>query len=228
MSRRATPPFRADHVGSLLRPAGCCCSRARTTRRAARRDGAARGRGRGIRDGGADAGGRRPASRHRRRVPPRLLAHGLPLPVGGVNKVPDDIKVQFQQREGRHRVHPGGAPGRRQAPPRRADLRRGLHLPEIGRPRPRPSSPSRRRAWCTTAAAARRSIRVSIPTSRNSGDDLAAVYADEIAALGKLGCTYLQLDDTSLAYLNDPAQREHIAQARRRRRRAPASHLHPA
>ena len=29
----------------------------------------------------------------------------------------------------------------------------------------------------------------------------------EIAALGRLGCTYLQLDDTSLAYLNDPQQR---------------------
>ena len=27
-----------------------------------------------------------------------------------------------------------------------------------------------------------------------------------------LGCRYLQLDDTSLAYINDPAQREHIAQ----------------
>ena len=29
--------------------------------------------------------------------------------------------------------------------------------------------------------------------------------------LGELGCTYLQLDDTSLAYLNDPHQREYIA-----------------
>ena len=28
--------------------------------------------------------------------------------------------------------------------------------------------------------------------------------------LGKLGCTYLQLDDTSLAYLNDPTQRDYI------------------
>ncbi len=42
--------------------------------------------------------------------------------------------------------------------------------------------------------------------------DLGAVYAEQIAALGALGCTYLQLDDTSLAYLNDPAQREYIAQ----------------
>ena len=32
-------------------------------------------------------------------------------------------------------------------------------------------------------------------------------------ALGELGCTYLQFDDTSLAYLNDPRQREQIASA---------------
>jgi 5-methyltetrahydropteroyltriglutamate--homocysteine methyltransferase len=38
-------------------------------------------------------------------------------------------------------------------------------------------------------------------------DDLAAVYRDEIAALARLGCTYLQLDDTSLAFLNDPGRR---------------------
>ena len=42
-------------------------------------------------------------------------------------------------------------------------------------------------------------------------DDLIAAYADEVRALGDLGCTYLQLDDTSLAYLNDPRQRELIA-----------------
>jgi 5-methyltetrahydropteroyltriglutamate--homocysteine methyltransferase len=41
--------------------------------------------------------------------------------------------------------------------------------------------------------------------------DLGEVYADEIEALGKLGCRYLQLDDTSLAYLNDPAQRDYVS-----------------
>ncbi len=40
--------------------------------------------------------------------------------------------------------------------------------------------------------------------------DLGAAYADELAELGKRGCTYLQLDDTSLAYLNDPAQRDYV------------------
>ena len=57
-------------------------------------------------------------------------------------------------------------------------------------------------------------------------NDLTSAYADEVKALGDLGCTYLQFDDTSLAYLNDPKQREHVA-ALGRRRRAPARDLHP-
>ena len=42
-------------------------------------------------------------------------------------------------------------------------------------------------------------------------DDLTAAYAEEVRRLADLGCTYLQLDDTSLAYLNDPKQRELVA-----------------
>jgi 5-methyltetrahydropteroyltriglutamate--homocysteine methyltransferase len=41
--------------------------------------------------------------------------------------------------------------------------------------------------------------------------DLVAAYAEEVRRLGELGCTYLQFDDTSLAYLNDPKQRDHVA-----------------
>jgi 5-methyltetrahydropteroyltriglutamate--homocysteine methyltransferase len=41
--------------------------------------------------------------------------------------------------------------------------------------------------------------------------DLTAAYRDEVQRLGELGCTYLQFDDTSLAYLNDPKQREYVA-----------------
>ena len=39
-------------------------------------------------------------------------------------------------------------------------------------------------------------------------DDLAQVYRDEIAALYAAGCRYLQLDDTNLAYLCDPGMRQ--------------------
>ncbi len=48
------------------------------------------------------------------------------------------------------------------------------------------------------------------PNDEEFWTDLSAAYADQVKALGDLGCTYLQLDDTSLAYLNDPAQRAEL------------------
>ena len=41
--------------------------------------------------------------------------------------------------------------------------------------------------------------------------DLTAAYAEQVSRVGELGCTYLQFDDTSLAYMNDPHQRDYIA-----------------
>src|SRR3954470_12807731 len=41
--------------------------------------------------------------------------------------------------------------------------------------------------------------------------DLSAAYSKQVKEIAALGCTYLQLDDTSLAYLNDPAQRAELA-----------------
>ncbi|MBC8024322.1 MAG: 5-methyltetrahydropteroyltriglutamate--homocysteine S-methyltransferase [Burkholderiales bacterium] len=38
--------------------------------------------------------------------------------------------------------------------------------------------------------------------------DVATAYREEIRQLGEAGCTYLQLDDTNLAYLCDPKMRE--------------------
>ncbi|NMO90170.1 5-methyltetrahydropteroyltriglutamate--homocysteine S-methyltransferase [Actinomycetospora sp. TBRC 11914] len=51
--------------------------------------------------------------------------------------------------------------------------------------------------------------------------DLAGAYREEISRLYGLGVRYLQLDDTSLAYLNDPAQRESMAA-----RGEDADHMH--
>jgi len=39
-------------------------------------------------------------------------------------------------------------------------------------------------------------------------DDVAKAYREEIKQLAAAGCTYLQLDDTNLAYLCDPKMRE--------------------
>ncbi|MGE5306096.1 MAG: 5-methyltetrahydropteroyltriglutamate--homocysteine S-methyltransferase [Alphaproteobacteria bacterium] len=43
-------------------------------------------------------------------------------------------------------------------------------------------------------------------------DDLARVYREEIRALSELGCTYLQLDDSNMAYLCDEKMRESVRQ----------------
>jgi 5-methyltetrahydropteroyltriglutamate--homocysteine methyltransferase len=51
--------------------------------------------------------------------------------------------------------------------------------------------------------------------------DLTATYAEQVKAVAGLGCRYLQFDDTSLAYLNDPAQREQMAN-----KGEDAEHLH--
>jgi 5-methyltetrahydropteroyltriglutamate--homocysteine methyltransferase len=51
--------------------------------------------------------------------------------------------------------------------------------------------------------------------------DLTAAYQEEVKRLYDLGCRYLQLDDTSLAYLNDPEQRRAMAE-----RGEDAEHLH--
>jgi 5-methyltetrahydropteroyltriglutamate--homocysteine methyltransferase len=52
-------------------------------------------------------------------------------------------------------------------------------------------------------------------------DDLSAAYAQEVQQLHELGCTYLQMDDTCFAYLNDANQRQEILD-----RGEDAEHLH--
>jgi methionine synthase II (cobalamin-independent) len=50
--------------------------------------------------------------------------------------------------------------------------------------------------------------REAYPDMEGFYDDVAACYRDELKQLGAAGCRYLQLDDTNLAYLCDPKMRE--------------------
>ena len=100
--RRTSPPFRADHVGSLLRPPRAVegtggvrvpdgCQRRATARGRGRRDPLRR----------EDAARRRTAVGDRRGVPPRVVAHGLHLPARrDRERLPGDIKVQFHNEQG--------------------------------------------------------------------------------------------------------------------------------
>ncbi|MEU2348682.1 5-methyltetrahydropteroyltriglutamate--homocysteine S-methyltransferase [Modestobacter sp. NPDC049651] len=50
------------------------------------------------------------------------------------------------------------------------------------------------------------------PDEEQFWDALSAAYRQQVAGIAAQGCTYLQLDDTSLAYLNDPTQRAQLAE----------------
>jgi 5-methyltetrahydropteroyltriglutamate--homocysteine methyltransferase len=60
--------------------------------------------------------------------------------------------------------------------------------------------------------AGREGIEATYPDLDGFWRDLSAAYAAQLRGLAELGCSYLQLDDTSLAYVNDPRQRERLAQ----------------
>jgi 5-methyltetrahydropteroyltriglutamate--homocysteine methyltransferase len=113
----------------------------------------------------------------------------------------------------------------------------GFKLPDgrlqKGQPVPRVVSKLKRRSWMVRddfvflKALTRATPKVTLPApavahfylgpamidkaayadSREYLSDVAAIYREEIAELGRAGCTYLQLDDVSLAVLCDPAFR---------------------
>jgi 5-methyltetrahydropteroyltriglutamate--homocysteine methyltransferase len=212
VSRRDVPPFRADHVGSLLRPQELLRARedlaagrlsAEELRRledTAIRDVVRLQEGIGLRS--ATDGEFRRASWHMDFI----------YQLGGVAKVLDQsLKVQFQNRTGTIEFA---------APSLRVDGRLGIHHTIFGddfrflgdqvtmaTPKLTIPSPS-----MVHFRGGRASIDESVyPDLRAFWTDLADAYAEEVRRLAALGCTYLQLDDTSLAYINDARQREHVA-----------------
>ncbi len=56
--------------------------------------------------------------------------------------------------------------------------------------------------------------------------DLARLYREELADLGNAGCTYVQFDDTNLAYLCDPKMRENARQLGKDPNELPSTYAH--
>lgn len=205
------PPFRADHVGSLLRPA--YLSEAREQLAAGTIDAAAFDEvaDRAVREiiqlqedvgllGITDGEARRDTW-HMDYI----------YQIGGITKRDSDMKVRFHNEGGDIEWTPAklAVVDRLNLPSTifegaftflRDNVRRGVPKLTI----PSPSMVHYR--------GGREAVSTEVyPDLAAFYADLSAVYAREIAGLGELGCTYLQLDDTSLAYLNDPAQRAMIA-----------------
>ena len=206
-----SPPFRADHVGSLLRTRAVLQARddyaeGRITAEEKRRieDDAIRQIVKmqeeiGLQ--GVTDGEYRRASWHMDFI----------YQIGGITKAHDTLKVQFHNEAGDIEFTPAAL---RVAGKLR--LQKCIFgddfafLRSVAKATPKLTIPSPSMVHYRGGRAA---IDPSVyPDIEEFWRDLEQVYADQIDALGQLGCTYLQLDDTSLAYLNDPAQREYVSQ----------------
>jgi 5-methyltetrahydropteroyltriglutamate--homocysteine methyltransferase len=220
MSRRTTPPFRADHVGSLLRPPELLKARAehaagRLPAEALRavEDEAIRAVVRRQEEVGlqsATDGEFRRASWHMDFI----------YQLGGVHQAEERLHVQFRNEQGTIEFAPAALKVDGKVRLERTIFGDHLRfLQGVTRLTPKLTIPSPSMVHYRGGHAAL-DPRV-YPDEEPFWADLSAAYADEIRALAALGCTYLQLDDTSLAYLNDPRQRAQLAE-----RGDDSEHLH--
>jgi 5-methyltetrahydropteroyltriglutamate--homocysteine methyltransferase len=224
---RTSPPFRADHVGSLLRPPALLRARdefaaghinaeqLREAEDVAITEAVAMQRDVGLRS--ATDGEFRRASWHMDFI----------YQIGGISKAPGNLAVRFYNPAGQIEftpaaLHVGG----------RLRMEKTIFGEDFeflrsvvasqspsGGVTPKLTIPSPNMVHYRGGPA---SLDPAVyPGAEEFWHDLSAAYADEVARLAALGCTYLQFDDTSLAYLNDPAQRAEIAA-----RGEDADHLH--
>jgi methionine synthase II (cobalamin-independent) len=213
--RRSEPPFRADHVGSLLRPRDLLDARARHAAGEIDTDALREVEDRSVAEVVAlqrDAGLQTATDGEMRRTSWHM---DFIYQLEGVDRAEDKLQVHFHNAEGdldfesaalkvHDRVRLGEtifgdafsflAETVRQTAP---DLTPKLTIP----------SPS-----MVHYRGGRAAIDEGVyPELDEFWTDLSAAYAEQLRRVAELGCTYLQLDDTSLAYLNDPKQRELVA-----------------
>ena len=221
MSARTTPPFRADHVGSLLRPPGLLAAREdfaagripaeqlRAAEDAAIADVVRMQENVGLQS--ATDGEFRRASWHMDFI----------YQLGGIGQAPGNLSVMFHNPAGDIEYTPAAL-----TVTRKVGLDHTIFGPDfeylksvVTTAVPKQTIPSPNMVHYRGGPAM---IDPAVyPDIEEFWTDLAAAYADEVARLAALGCTYLQFDDTSLAYLNDPVQRAEIAA-----RGDDAEHLH--
>jgi 5-methyltetrahydropteroyltriglutamate--homocysteine methyltransferase len=204
MSRRATPPFRADHVGSLLRPAELLVAR----------DDLAAGRIDAAALAAVEDGAIRDAVKLQEDVGLQSATDGefrreqwhsdFLYAIGGIQKGALGQPLPVYKKDGQITWTPNAT-----------EVTGKLHLetPIFGdhftflartvtTATPKLTVPSPSMAH----------FRVDLSKSPYTDQeefraDVAAVYAAEVAALYELGCRYLQFDDTIFAFLNDPQWR---------------------
>jgi 5-methyltetrahydropteroyltriglutamate--homocysteine methyltransferase len=220
---RDKPPFRADHVGSLLRPQRLLKAREDFAADALSADELRQIEDESIRDvvrmqeevglRSATDGEFRRASWHMDFI----------YRLEGIERAEDDLVVHFHNPDGDIDYTPAAL---------KVTDRIDLHEPTFGddfefleqtvtSTTPKLTIPSPSMVHYRGGAAA---IDPAVYPDRDEfWSDLTSAYAKQVSMVHELGCTYLQFDDTSLAYLNDPAQRQMMSE-----RGEDAEHLHEA
>jgi 5-methyltetrahydropteroyltriglutamate--homocysteine methyltransferase len=207
----AAPPFRADHVGSLLRPPELLQAR--------------EARARGVLD--ADALRRvedeaiQAAVRMQEDVGLKAATDGefrrtswhmdFIYQLDGIGTADDKVKVRFHNEQGdiefmAAALHVDGRVGLSRTI--FGDAFRFLQE-TVSSATPKLTIPSPSMIHYRGGRAAIDDV--VYPEIDAFWADVVAAYREQVRRLAELGCTYLQFDDTSLAYLNDPEQRRYVA-----------------
>jgi 5-methyltetrahydropteroyltriglutamate--homocysteine methyltransferase len=209
---RDRPPFRADHVGSLLRPKPLLEARARHAAGEIDDDALREQEDLAVAEVVAlqrDAGLQTATDGEMRRTSWHM---DFIYQLEGVDRTDEKLQVHFHNAEGdldfesaALRVHDRVRLGDTIFGDAFAFLRETVRQSAPGlTPKLTIPSPS-----MVHYRGGRAAIDESVyPDLGPFWEDLSAAYAEEVRRVVDLGCTYLQLDDTSLAYLNDPKQRE--------------------
>jgi 5-methyltetrahydropteroyltriglutamate--homocysteine methyltransferase len=210
---RDTPPFRADHVGSLLRPPELLAARAKAAAGELRPEQLRDLEDQAIRQVVAaqqEVGLRSATDGEFRRTSWHM---DFIYQLGGVRASDERITVQFRNAQGDLEFDTAAlVVSDRISLPQTifAEDFRFLQSVVAEGVTPKLTIPSPSMVHYRGGRAA---IDPTIyPDEEQFWADLSAAYAQQIRQVAELGCRYLQLDDTSLAYLNDPAQRRLLEQ----------------
>ncbi len=209
MTERTKPPFRADHVGSLLRP-----KKLREARDAFQKNALSRAELTKVEDESI-----REAVKLQEDVGLRLATDGefrrkewhmdFLTSFANVTRVPSSIKMRFHTHEGDTEVSPEalkivGKLGR----PRGIFVDHFKFLKSVARGTPKQTIPS---PTIMHFRGGRGAVdKAAYPDMAQFFADLARVYNEEVQDLAAAGCRYLQIDETNFAYLCDPTLRDQV------------------
>ncbi len=209
MTARPAPPFRADHVGSLLRPAKLLEARDKRKRGEITPEQLREIEDAAIRDAvklQEDLGLKAVTDGEFRRT---LWHMDFLTSFAGVKSVPGKVKARFHTEAGEIERTPSalavtGKLGR----PKPIFVEHFKFLKSVAKAMPKQTIPS---PSIVHFRGGREAIdKQAYPTLDSFYADLALVYSEEVRGLADAGCRYLQIDEVNFAYLCDPKLREQV------------------